>query len=76
MSSNPERIFSLTGLLLTASLARLQYNIIGASMALGSDEQLKRLAKEETILTGGKVSQRHAKACDRSISRAGQQEGQ
>ena len=76
MSSNPERIVSLTGLRLTASLARLPSNIIGASMALGSDGQLKRLAKEETILTGGKVSQRHAKAHDRLILGAGQQEGQ
>jgi hypothetical protein len=40
------------------------------------DGQLKRLAKEETILTGGKVSQRHAKARDRPILRAGRQEGQ
>ena len=45
-------------------------------MALGSDGQLKRLAKEETILTGGKVSQRHTKAHDRPILRAGQREGQ
>ena len=76
MSLNPERIFSLTGLLLTASLAQLQSNIIRASMVLGSDGQSKRLAKEETILTGGKVSQRHAKLRDRPILRAGQQEGQ
>ena len=55
-------------------------------MALGSwdregvinivDGQLKRLAKEETILTGRKVSQYHAKACDIPILRAGRQEGQ
>jgi len=86
MSSNPERIFSLTGLLLTASRARLQSDIIGASMALGSwdregvinmvDGQLKRQAKEETILTGGEVSQHHIKTRDRPILRAGRQEGQ
>ena len=85
-SSNPERIFSLTSLLLTASRARLQSNIIGASMALGSwdregiinmiDGQLKRPEKEETILTGGKVSQHYSKTRDRPIFRAGRQEGQ
>ena len=52
--------FSLTNLLLTANHARLQSNIIGASIALGSWDregvinivggQLKRPAKEETIL--------------------------
>ena len=56
MSSDPERIFSLTGLLLTANRARLQFDIIGALMAMGSwdkegvinmvDGQLKRLQKE------------------------------
>ena len=45
-------------------------------MALGSDGQLKRLAKEETILTGGKVSQHHAKTHNGPILRAGRQEGQ
>jgi len=32
----PKRIFSLTGLLLTANRARPQSDIIGASMAVGS----------------------------------------
>jgi len=55
-------------------------------MALGSwdregiinmvDRQLKRSAKEETILMGEKVSQHHAKTHDRPILRAGRQEGQ
>ena len=36
MSLDPERIFSLTGLLLTANHARLRPDIIGASMAVGS----------------------------------------
>ena len=36
MSSDPERIFSLPGLLLTSNHARLQSDIIGASMAMGS----------------------------------------
>ncbi len=36
MSADPERIFSLTGLLLTANRARLRPDIIGASMAVGS----------------------------------------
>jgi hAT family C-terminal dimerisation region len=36
MSSDPERTFSLTGLLLTANRARLQPDIIGVSMAVGS----------------------------------------
>ena len=36
MSSDPERTFSLTGLLLTTNRARLQSNIIGASMVVGS----------------------------------------
>ena len=55
-------------------------------MALGSwdregvinmvDGQLKRQAKEETILTGGEVSQHHIKTRDRPILRAGRQEGQ
>ena len=40
------------------------------------DRQSKRPAKEETILTGGKVSQHHAKTCDRPVLRAGRQEGQ
>ena len=81
MSSSPERIFGLTGLLLTASRARLQSNIIGASMALGLwdregvinivDGQLKWPTKEETILTGEKVSQHHAKTRDGLILRAG-----
>jgi len=54
-------------------------------MALGSwdrggvinivDGQLKRRAKEETILTGGKTSQHHAKTYDRPILRTGRQEG-
>ena len=35
MSLNPKRIFSLTSLLLTASHARLQSNIIRALVALG-----------------------------------------
>ena len=59
MSSDPERIFSLTGLLLTANRARLQSDIIGASMAMGSwdkegvinivDGQLKRPQKEGKV---------------------------
>jgi hypothetical protein len=58
MSSDPERIFSLTGLLLTANRARLRPDIIEASMAVGSwdnegiidivDGQLKRPRKEGT----------------------------
>jgi hypothetical protein len=36
MSLDPERIFSLTDLLLTANRARLPSDIIGASMAVGS----------------------------------------
>jgi hypothetical protein len=36
ISSDPERTFSLTGLLLTANRARLQPDIIGVSMAVGS----------------------------------------
>ena len=36
MSTDPERIFSLTGLLLTANRARLRPDIIGALMAVGS----------------------------------------
>jgi len=58
MSSDPERIFSLTGLLLTPNRARLQSDIIGASMAVGSwdkegvikivDRQLRRPRKEGT----------------------------
>ena len=36
MSSDSERIFSLTGLLLTAGRTRLRPDIIGASMAVGS----------------------------------------
>ena len=36
MSSEPERIFSLTGLLLTPNRAQLQFDIIGASIAVGS----------------------------------------
>ena len=86
ISSDPKRIFSLTGLLLTSSHARLQSDIIGASMALGLwdregvintvDGQLKRPAKEETILMGGKVNQRHAETRDRPILRVGRQEGQ
>ena len=53
MPADPERIFSLTGLLLTANRARLRPDIIGASMAVGSwdkegiidivDRKLKRL---------------------------------
>ena len=35
ISSDPEHIFSLTGLLLTANCARLRPDIIGASMAGG-----------------------------------------
>ena len=52
MLLDPERILSLVSLLLTANRARLQPNIIGASMAVGSwdkegiidmvDGQLKR----------------------------------
>ena len=59
MSSDPERIFSLTGLLLTVNRTRLQPNIIGASMAVGScdkegiidivDGQLKCSQKEQDI---------------------------
>jgi hypothetical protein len=59
MSLDPERIFSLTSLLLTDNRARLQSNIIGASMVVGSwnkkgvtdivDGQLKQPQK------GGKV---------------------
>jgi hypothetical protein len=55
ISSDLERIFSLTGLL-SANRARLQSDIIGASMAVGSwdkesvidmvDGQLKRPQKE------------------------------
>ena len=58
MSSEPERIFSLTGLLLTPNRARLQSDIIGASIAVGSwdkegiikmvDGQLRRQRKEGT----------------------------
>ena len=36
MSLDPERIFSLTGLLLTANRVQLQPDIIGASMAVES----------------------------------------
>jgi len=36
MSLDSERIFSLTGLLLTAHRARLPSDIIGASVAVGS----------------------------------------
>ena len=36
MSLDPERIFSLTGLLLIANRARLRPNIIGALIAVGS----------------------------------------
>ena len=56
MSADPERIFSLTGLLLTANRTRLRPDIIGASMAVGSwdkegiidivDGRLKRPQKE------------------------------
>ena len=56
MSLDPERTFSLMGLLLTANRARLRPDIIGASMAVGSrdkegvinivDGQLKRPQKE------------------------------
>ena len=35
-ASTTKRIFSLTGLLLTANCAQLRPNIIGASMAVGS----------------------------------------
>ena len=59
MSSDPERIFSLTGLLLTANRAQLQSGIIGASMTVGSwdkegvtdmvDGQLKRPQKEGKV---------------------------
>jgi hypothetical protein len=35
MSSDPERTFSLTGLLLTANRARLQPDITGVLMAVG-----------------------------------------
>ena len=52
ISLDPKRIFSLTGLLLTANRARLQSDIIGALIAVGSwdkegvintvDGQLKR----------------------------------
>jgi hypothetical protein len=58
ISSDPERIFSLTGLLLTPNRARLQSNIIGALMAVGLwdkvgvikivDRQLRRPWKEGT----------------------------
>jgi len=58
MSSDPKRIFCLTGLLLTANSARLRPDIIGASMAVGSwdkegiidlvDGQLKHPQKEGT----------------------------
>lgn len=59
MSSDPERIFSLTGLLLTANRARLPSDIIGASMAVELwdkegvidmvDGQLKRPQKEGKV---------------------------
>ena len=58
MLLEPERIFSLMGLLLTPNRARLQSNIIGALMAVGSwdregiikivDGQLRRLWKGGT----------------------------
>ena len=57
ISSNPKRIFSLIGLLLTANRAQLQSDIIGALMAIGSwdrervinivDGRLKRPAMKE-----------------------------
>ena len=59
MSSDPERIFSLMGLLLTANRVWLQSNIIGALMAMGSwdkedvinmvDGQLKQPQKEGKV---------------------------
>ena len=62
ISLDPERIFSLTGLLLTANRARLRPDIIGALMAVGSwdkegiidivDGQLKRPQKEGIGHTG------------------------
>jgi len=58
ISSDPKRIFSLMGLLLTPNRARLQSDIIGASMAVGSwdkggvikivNGQLRRPWKEGT----------------------------
>jgi len=58
ISSEPKQIFSLTGLLLTPNHARLQSDIIGASMAVGLwdregiikivDRQLRRPRKEGT----------------------------
>jgi len=58
ISSDPKRIFSLIGLLLTPNRARLQSDIIGALMAVGSwdkegvikivDGQLRRPRKEGT----------------------------
>jgi len=55
---DPKQIFSLIGLLLTPNCARLQSDIIGALMAVGSwdkegvikivDRQLRRPWKEET----------------------------
>ena len=61
MSADPKHIFSLTGLLLTANRARLQLNIIRASMAVGLwnkegridiiNGQLKRPQKEGTGYT-------------------------
>jgi len=58
MLLDPKRIFSLMGLLLTPNRARLQSDIIGASMAVGSwdkegvikivDGQLRRPRKEGT----------------------------
>ena len=70
MSLDPERIFSLTGLLLTANRARLPSDIIGISMAVGSwdkegvidmvDEQSKRRRRKQRYRCGRKVSQYHA----------------
>ena len=70
MSLDPERIFSLTGLLLTANRARLPSDTIGASMAVGSwnkegvidmvDGQSKRPQKEGKVRMRRKVSQYHA----------------
>ncbi|OCK95137.1 uncharacterized protein K441DRAFT_659154, partial [Cenococcum geophilum 1.58] len=74
ISSNPERTFGLTGLLLTANRARLQPDIIGVSMAVGSwdkegiinivDEQLSARRRKEQDIHGRKVTQHHAKTSD------------
>ena len=81
MSSEPEQIFSLTGLLLIPNRARLQSDIIGASIAVGSwnkeaiiktvDGQLRRPRKEGTEIHGRMVTQHRTRTRDRPILTAG-----